>query len=138
MKRVSSVYVAASSSEMARAKEWINRLRHAGLRVTSTWPEVIASVGSANPRDAADEDRHGWAFQDLTEIDQADLLWFLVPREANGRGAYFESGYARARDKVLILSGDTKQSVFAALGFEYEHDVDAFARICRIAREGLC
>ena len=52
----------------------------------------------------------------------------VPPVDAPTRGAWGESCYAHALARPLVFSGDTKQSVFCALGDEYESDEDAFSR----------
>ena len=135
-----SIYVAASSGEIDRAKCWMQRLRDAGFTVTSNWPEVIASAGNvANPRDASDTDRLCWSLEDLRQVKAADVVWMLAPAPSggSGRGAYVELGYAQALGKPLVLSGDTKQSIFCALGVEFAEDIDAFAHIVKRASDGM-
>jgi hypothetical protein len=134
------IYVAASSGEIERAKLWMQRLRDAGFSVTSTWPEVIsASGGDPNPRGAADADRLCWSLDDLRQVKVASVLWMLVPTPTggSGRGAYVELGYAQALNKTLVISGDTKQSIFCALGTEFAEDIDAFTHIVKHASEGM-
>ncbi len=123
-----AVYVAGAASPDAAprvaAATWA--LRAAGFVVTCTWPEIVAKVGNANPRDASVGDRRGWSTQDLTEIDAADAVLFLVPAPpATTRGAWFEAGYAYSEKKHLVFAGDTKQSVFCALGHECVTDAGA-------------
>lgn len=136
-RRIEKVYVSASSAEVERAQHWTNHLVIAGLEVTSTWLKVVGDVGSANPRDADHGAREKWSLSDLCEVAAADVVWFLVPPvETPTRGAWLEVGYARARDKLLVFSGDTKQSIFCALGDEFIEDLAAFATICRLHQSG--
>lgn len=131
------VYVAASAAPDSawRVNAAIAALRDAGVAVTCTWPEVVAATpGGSNPRDASDADRRAWSAQDLAEIDAADAVWFLAPTPpATTRGAWFEAGYAFAKGKRLVFSGDTRQSVFCALGSEMPSDAAAFASLLEIA-----
>lgn len=129
------VYVAAAATETARVAAAIQLLREAGHVVTCTWPEVVAATpGGSNPRDASRHDRHGWSRQDLHEVCGAGVLWMLVPTlPAVTRGAWFEAGFAHACGKTLVFSGDTKQSVFCALGEEFADDMDAFKYITGLA-----
>ena len=125
-----AVYVAAAAtpSAAARVAATIAALRADGFVVTCTWPETVAVVGSANPRDASDADRRGWSTQDLNEIDAARAVLFLVPEPPEAtRGAWFEAGYSYSERKHLVFSGDTKQSVFCALGREFATDAAAIA-----------
>lgn len=132
------VYVAAAATgdEGARVDLAIAALKAHGFVVTCTWPEVVANTpGGANPRHATHDERRAWTTQDLLEIDQADALWFLVPTTPIAtRGAWFEAGYAYSNNKYVVFSGDTKQSVFCALGYEFSTD-DAALRQLRWLRE---
>lgn len=125
-----AVYIAGSSShwQSDRVQAAIAALRAHDIVVTNTWTEVIVKVGDANPRAASDIDRRGWAVQCLNEIDAADAVWVLVPVvPATTRGAWFEAGYAYSNHKHVVFSGDTKQSVFCALGREFATDAAAIA-----------
>jgi hypothetical protein len=132
------VYIAAASTteEIARVKKWSEiAIRDGLITPIQTWPEEIAKVGSANPRDASKEDRLKWGNQDLAEAAASDLVWFLVPvTNAPGRGGYYESGYKTALRHQVVYSGDTKQSVFCAQGMEFPSDELAYAYICDLAR----
>lgn len=125
-----AVYIAGCSSESSKARvaAAIASLQASGIIVTCSWPQVVAAVGAGNPRDATYDDRRGWATSCLAEIDSADAVWFLVPESWEvTRGAWLEAGYAFANAKHLVFSGDTKQSVFGALGTELESDTAALA-----------
>lgn len=139
MSRRPSIYVAASAAgdQSQRVAIIIAALKQAGFYITCTWPEVVAATpGGANPRDASTADRFTWSAQDLREIAEADAIWFLVPSPPmTTRGAWFECGYAYAHHKFVVFSGDTKQSVFCALGHEFETDEEAFAYLERWAKE---
>lgn len=136
MKYIRSVYVASSSADIDRAERWMGLLAKGGLAVTSTWPKVVRTVGDANPREATMDQRCGWASCDLAEVKACDLLWFLVPAHEGGHGAFYETGYADALDKVSVFSGDTKKSIFTARGHEFADDTEAFAWILRMAKDG--
>lgn len=127
------VYVAGSSAEMPRAEHWVKALREAGITVTSTWTDVITSVGSANPIGVSPEQRRSWSYTDLVvDLGPADWLWFLVPPPSvQTRGAWVELGVAFAARKSIICSGDTEQSIFCALGIERVSDEEAFAELTR-------
>lgn len=130
---MTSLYLAASSADIARAVHWRDKLQNYAVEVISTWIENVRRVGSGNPRDASHDDRRAWSLQCLAEVRAADVLWFLVPTvEIATRGAWLELGYAIGRGVArggprIICSGDTKQSIFCALGEEFELDQDAFA-----------
>jgi hypothetical protein len=139
IKKINSVYVAASSNEIDRAQRWIDMLGKAGIECTSTWIESIKKVGESNPYDATPEVRRTYASENESCVRSSDLLWFLVPAPIapnnHGRGGYYEAGMAKSIGKVLVFSGDTRQSVFCAHGIEFVEDIDAFAHICKLARE---
>lgn len=137
-RRIDGVYISASSADIKRVEGWTDRLGLAGITVVSTWPAVIAASGAdANPRNATRMERLQWSNQDLAEVMKCDLVWFLMPStDTPTRGAWLEVGYAHAKGKALVFSGDTKQSVFGAIGPEFDEDIDAFATICRMVCEG--
>ena len=136
---LTDIYVAASSGEMERAKRCMQWLRDAGFTVVSTWPEVITSAGGdANPRDATLSDRRGWSDVDLAQVASAGVLWMLAPDSSggSGRGAYVELGYAHGLGgKLIVASGDTKQSIFTSLALEFDDDHAAFLHIARTIHE---
>lgn len=125
------VYVAGASSESDRARRAVERLRAAGLEVTCTWLDVVASVGDANPTDVSAAQRRSWSVVDLAEVVRADVLWFLVPPASiQTRGAWVELGHAYAHNKQIVCSGpDTAQSIFCALGAEFSSDSEALGFI---------
>lgn len=122
------IYIAASSSDLERVDRCAAGAHAAGLLVVSTWPVTVRKVGNANPRDAVRGDRCKWALEDLAELQLADVVWFLVPPVSQPtRGAWIEMGYAIHAGKGLVASGDTKQSIFTALGAEFHTDDAALA-----------
>lgn len=131
---VFKVYVAGAGAESERARvvAVIAALRASGITVTNTWLESIERVGSSNPRDALAVDRRHWSLTCLDEIDASDALLFLVPDVAT-RGAWVELGHAHANNKHLVFAGDTKQSIFCALGIEFESDAAAIAYVRDLA-----
>lgn len=139
MKKINTVYIGASSTEIDRAERWAKMLAKAGIKCTSLWVDSIKKAGAANPRDVDASVRLGYADENERCVRDSDLLWFLVPAPIapnnHGRGGYYEAGMAKTLGKVLVFSGDTKQSVFCAHGAEFEDDLDAFAHICKLARE---
>lgn len=129
------LYIAASSAEMDRARAAINAATYSGFEVVSTWLDVVANVGDANPQTATRDERHRWASQDLGEVDSCDALWFLVPSESVAtRGAWGELGFAYATGKAIVCSGtNTTQSIFTALGEEFESDLAALQYLKNVA-----
>ena len=122
------IYVAGASDEtqIVRVKRWSANLTKAGWQVVSTWIENIGAVGSANPRDASQQARLRWAATCLSEVRQADAFWFLVPPPVATSGAWVELATAYESSLTIVCSGDTKRSIFTALGHEEEYDEDAF------------
>jgi len=131
---VEKVYVAGSSLELDRAERMIAALERAGIVVTSTWTIAVRDAGTGNPANATREQRAQWTITDLAQVRAAELFLFLVPpRDVATRGAWTEAGYALAKNKVCVFAGDTKQSIFSALAYEYETDAAALALILRLA-----
>lgn len=130
-----TIYIAGAAAEIDRVEHVIEAARQLGLDVICTWPGIVRKTpGGSNPRDASVEQREGWSSQDIREVAEADCFWFLVP-QAQTRGAWVEAGFAIANGKHVVFSGDTKQSIFCALGEEFEDDHTALRYIARIARD---
>jgi nucleoside 2-deoxyribosyltransferase len=123
------IYVAGASSEIERAEAMIVRLRAAGIEVTCTWTENIRKVGHGNPADASHDQRRKRSEQDLVEVARAQILWFLLPRPPNATfGAWVELGFAFARGKRILLSGQ-HNNIFVGLGNMFADDEEAFKAI---------
>lgn len=130
------VYIAAASAEIARAERVAAKLTSAGIEVTSSWMANVRKVGAANPRDASREQRRAWANGCLAEVAKSDVVLLLMPPIGTETiGAYWEAGFAlgdisqTGLDRRIVISGDTKRSVFSALGEEYETDDEAIQAI---------
>jgi hypothetical protein len=128
------VYVAASSAELVRVCATIAVLKTNGVEVSCTWPDVVATVGDANPLDASKHDRIAWTSQDLREVVSSDVLLMLMPRAGASYGAGFETGAAWSHGLDLVFAGATRRSVFCSTGIEYEHDSEAIAHVVEMAR----
>jgi nucleoside 2-deoxyribosyltransferase len=130
-----SVYVAGSShpDERDRVTGVVEALRAAGVTVTSTWLDDVAKHGAGNPRDMSVDDRRTLAAKDLAQVGRAQAFLLLVPSESTPtRGAWVELSYAYSMGKQVVCSGDTKQSIFSALGYETESDADAIRTVIAI------
>ena len=112
------IYIAGSSNELQIVRPWIAVCKDIGLDITLDWTIPVEKQGD-NPRNLPEEERLGFAIEDLTAIEQADIFWLLVPTNNTGRGCWVEFGYARAmglqKDLITIASGDIKVSIFTAI-----------------------
>lgn len=124
------VYIAAASAEIERAERVAGKLAAAGIQITSSWMRQVRRAGAANPREASSGQRRTLAVGCLSEVGDSDVVLLLMPPVGTETiGAYWEAGYARSLSARIILSGDTKRSVFSALGEEYETDDEAIQAI---------
>lgn len=121
-----SIYVAASSGEVARARRAMAAVRARAWTVVHDWTETIAGVGEANPIDAPHADRLAWSRQAFDAIDRAWAVWLCTPSIGAGRGAFAELGYAIAIGRLVVASGkDRRASIFTACAIEVADDADA-------------
>ena len=125
-----SVYVAASSNDLDRAEQWTTVLRLLGITVTSTWIPEVRAHGGGNPPDATKQERRQWAYNDLCGVEEADILWVLMP-PGRSDGAFVELGYALKANKTVVTSG-AYTSIFGDLVDNYAQDVWAFAQILKL------
>lgn len=119
------IYLAASSRELERAKHWAERLEREGFELTAKWWEDVEAEVDANPTDH--DARIKYARKDVFAVARADFLWLLVPPHGvHSHGAFLEYGLALGGEARRVASGDTKRSIFLALGEEFETDEEAF------------
>lgn len=127
------VYVAANSKEWKRAEFWVNELEKRGIHTTSTWIEEAKSIQGCNRLVDTHEQRWSAASSCVSGIGEASLVWILMP-ETSSMGAFWEFGYAKAKDMVVYLSGAQQHtSVFSALAdYRFEIDAQAFNSIVNL------
>ena len=131
------VYVAGSSGEMPRARAAIAACRERGWAVTEDWPAAIEAHGGLANRGLSRPARMGAARACLRGVDEADVVWLLVPGSgAPSAGCWVELGYALERGNVraIVCSGDTSRSIFCASAHEVETDSDALVRLEELDR----
>ena len=106
-------------------------------KIEVLWNTGIEEViGDSNPRDPEmDAYRLNAAQQNVADIRASSVFWYLVSKDEPGRGGYFETGVAFANGSVLVFSGDTRQSVFCALGREHASDMAAFCEVVKICHQ---
>jgi hypothetical protein len=123
------VYVAASSSQIDRAKDAMRALAEAGHEVTSDWTRMIEDRGEANPADASFEERREWAAKDVRGVAVCDVLWLLMPSDRPSFGGGVEFGFALGDGAIrTVVSGLCEASIFTALADAcYDRDDLAFA-----------
>lgn len=139
--RPRKLYVAASSSQLSRAAEFMRLARAAGWTITLDWVEVVRGNGGvANPTDVEASVMAGWAKADVDAVINADVVVLLAPSDTSpGRGAFVELGVALATYKaVLIVTDPACPTIFSALATaQVDADADAHARLALWARDGL-
>lgn len=114
------VYVAAGSSEAARAADIIERLRAAGVHVTYDWTPAVL-LGSSDLRDPR------VAQLEVEAALAADVVWFLVPARGSS-GAGFEVGVAYHAGRIVVCSGPHLGAFhFGVLMVEHETDEEVLA-----------
>lgn len=149
-----TIYVAAASSEIERAKAVMSSLRAIGFEVVSDWPEMIEAAkrehgdNAANPTNATDEQRLEWAMHDLHQVARARALWILLPIDKPTIGAWVELGATVAfsiveqtfapneANRYTISSGpNPKRTIFTAFTDHYETDEAAFEFLAKAIKD---
>lgn len=93
-----SVYIAAPYVQRAEAQAVMVALEQRGIEITSSWLREH------------DELSDTYAQKDLSDIDRADILLALTPKEwvSQTGGCHVEYGYAIAKGKHLVVLGERK------------------------------
>jgi hypothetical protein len=117
------IYVCGGSSELDLVAGYMRKLRDAGHEITKDWVATIRATGDANPRTATHKQRLRWSGDDLAGIEDARLVWVILPVKTSF-GCAFEAGYAIGHGYVVIMSGDWRRTIFSsqALARFNEHD----------------
>jgi hypothetical protein len=130
------VYIGGSSSELDRVKAATRLLKARGVEVVSKWVESVEKVGTANPANVPKAFRENIALGCLEDLATADCFWLLFPQKTPGRGAFVELGQATTHQIPIMISGhNSSESVFSALGEEFDTDAEAADRIIELAKE---
>jgi len=137
---IPSVYLAGASKELERCQRWIQALRQEGIPITYDWTIPVTSFGSSGPA-LKDYEKRAFARADFRGVQEADVLWLLVPA-APSTGAWVELGYALrgagdfpdlrpGRKKIVVSPPCSDRCIFALLPavVEYASDEEAFAAI---------
>lgn len=130
------IYIAGSSSDLARVKRWQARVAeftakevaegHSGIEITHDWVAAIEARGEANPQYDTVYDRLAWANDDLRGVRESNLLWVLMP-PGQSDGAMYETGYAHAMDIPVVFSGPgCTRTIFTANHVCYVSDESAW------------
>lgn len=106
-----TIYIAASSYELDRARAAMAMARASGYEITHDWTLSVAEHGG-NPLRLPSADRRRFACADLDAIDNADVVWLLATDDHVSRGANIEYGYALASRAFVIVSGAVRGSIF--------------------------
>lgn len=133
------VYVAAASPDYLRARVVMRELDARGLRVAYDWTWDVERARERR-RDEASmtvAERIAIYHRDLTALDSATWVWFLVPAIGmGGAGCWCEFQAAIERRKHVIASGpDARRSAFLEQADEIvDSDAAALEYIGRMAR----
>lgn len=118
-----SVYVAGGFKDTLTIKEFIARLRAAGLVISLDWTEE-----EGKDRTMSDDQRNYAASEDLAAIDRSDFVWLLCPSYTGGSGAWTEFGYSLGRQKTVLVSGSTRlRTIFTSKASGFDTHEEAFA-----------
>ena len=111
------VYLAAPYSEKELMKSYAERLRVAGIGVTSSWIEE-PHAPKTQLHELSPVEHRRYAKRDLSDIDDADkLILFTDPTKAVIRaGRYVEFGFALALNKPIWVVGMEYENIFHYLG----------------------
>jgi hypothetical protein len=127
------IYIAGGSSEMDLVGIQMGLVRAMGHTITYDWVSTIISVGAANPRDATHRQRMRWCDEDLRGIENAHMVWIILPAKTSF-GCAFEAGFACGNGQKFIVSGDWRASIFSSRAlarFDEHHHAISWLQLYR-------
>jgi nucleoside 2-deoxyribosyltransferase len=86
------IYIATALGNFQEARDWAEKFRAAGHKVTSKW---IDSVDSESIDPTLFESRYEILTSNLYDLKSADVV-FVITRDESGKATYSEIGYALA------------------------------------------
>lgn len=101
------VYLAAAYGEKIRIAALAEELRARGIEVTSSWLQE-SHAPTTKMHEVRQDELLRYAITDLEDIDRADILVLFTvdPSIAIPRGGrHFETGYAYAKGKEVLVCG---------------------------------
>jgi nucleoside 2-deoxyribosyltransferase len=145
------VYLANFFSKKAQMKACADELSEKGIEVTARWHNETVPH-SAQLSDLSDEYHQQIAVADLADIYAADVLvlftaeekdYSKIPAKSLARGGrHFESGFALAANKTLIICGP-RENVFHYLPqvLQFNSWTEVKSYLCRmhnLEKNGQC
>jgi hypothetical protein len=122
-----TIYIAASSRELDRAKLAFARAQTAGFEIAYDWITDVEREGSSN--DVPDDVAFRCAVSDLKAAVEADHFWALSTNSYSSRGQHVEIGarIAVRGHASIVLSGERVPCIFLAGILRFETDSEALA-----------
>jgi hypothetical protein len=146
------IYVAGGAQERETVVQpMMKRLREAGFVITLDWTESEGFRIGLGDDKLSPLQREMQALEDLDGVDQAEVVWLMVPGYRGSRGSYLEFGYALAlwrrmprfangcRLPILVVSGESwKGTIFTELAdMKFDDHEQAFEMLCRLKKASL-
>src|SRR4051794_28997199 len=126
------VYIAADFNRAAAAEEVVSLCRSSGLDVVSTWhtdadpAEVAAASTMGGP---SPEVARAAAQRNLAEMRRADVVIELTTGEPGRGGRHFETGYAHAMGKPVVLVGPFEHAFHHLDGVRHADDASVLIEV---------
>ena len=117
------IYLCGRFGRRAELAEYAQALAEDGHEITATW----LCETSANDQDLTPQECQGAAKLDTADIDRSDLVLVFseAPDSPYGRGGrHFETGYAYAKGKRIVVVGPLENVFHYADGIRYAPDFE--------------
>lgn len=126
------LYLAGASLDIELIELWVRRIENeTNHTIPYDWTKTVRRQGANNP-DWLLPDRKLYSVECLQAAFSADLIWLLMTRTPS-IGAYFQVGAAFQDGKQIIVSGDTKRTIFTSLfRHKYTSHEEAFQAIRKL------
>jgi len=125
-----NVYLASAYETKQQIRQYARIMNACGFTVTSTWheqEEPASGNQGLGPADLNERPEVGrpYALADLRDIDAADTL--ILFTDGSGRGGrHFETGYAWASGKGIVIIGNRLHVFHTLPGIDYWEDFTTY------------
>lgn len=100
-----NVYIAASSPYKAFGLATILQKKVKGIRVVSTWHDLLKKEANPEVKLRLDEEKSDRADDNLADLQTANVLVLMDDYDSVPGGKHFELGYAFAKDTKTVVLG---------------------------------
>ena len=118
------IYISGSQKDLERCERWRDSAITEDWYITCDWMNECRKFKDDDALNLYECLQH--AMEDREGVRQCEVFWLLLPN-AGGAGCFVELGLAIQMNKIIVISGNIRRTIFEAIAKGlYHSDSDAF------------